>query len=486
MAHAYIYCRVSSKEQSNQLTGHISLEVQEVNCRQYAEEKGWIVEKVITEVGSGRNMKKLPNLMKLVNELRKAKQKAVLLFNNISRFSRNTLEALIIIENLKKCGVTIYSVQEQLDMNKGSGRHTFRILLSGAEYESDMISERVRMAFQLKRQLGSQLGTAPYGFEAVVEMGIRSFVENAYERDVITFICEAFKCQKTAKELTNLMMKIKQCEDELPINFYDEKNNIIDKLKPFVLSYEEIASLLNTYEVTKRGKTWTGGMVSGIIRKFCEERFDKQNQRQTNTRQQKKRQQKKNVVPMEQETDNQQNDNQEISILEMMQDTINETQPRKANNEMQPRKANNETQPRKANDEMQPRKANNEMRPRKANNETRKPSNRRSNTIVTRSKRSQLQIRELPAVTRTKRNKMITDTITSPPVVREIVPDKRNRNANSCHLSETEERTNKSTKDGKFAKQNKVSLDEQEPVAKRRKIVRFGEVISDLEAMNLD
>lgn len=51
-------------------------------------------------------------------------------------------------------------------MNTGAGRHTFRILLSNAQYESDMISERVRKVFTIKRQLGSNLKTlSKWGFE---------------------------------------------------------------------------------------------------------------------------------------------------------------------------------------------------------------------------------------------------------------------------------------------------------------------------------
>lgn len=88
-------------------------------------------------------------------------------------------------------------------------------------------------------------------------MGIRKFIANTYEQKVINFICEAFKCNKTNKEL---MMGIKQCKANTPIKFYNENNEEISKLDPF--------NLLDDYNVMKRGKTWTSSMVSNIVKKF--------------------------------------------------------------------------------------------------------------------------------------------------------------------------------------------------------------------------
>lgn len=263
MVHAYIYCRVSSKEQSNQLNGHVSLEVQEKNCREYAERKGYHIKEIITEVGSGRNLKKLKNLQKLIKEIKRNKHlgEAFLLVNNISRFARNSLQALILMEDLRSYNCGIFSVQEHLNMKNAIGRHTFRTTLSIAEYESDQISERVKAAFALKRTLGSKLGMAPYGFHARTEDGIRKFVKNDYEQDVISFIQKIHSCNYTDRELTKYMRKIS--EDNNPIEFY-ENDFQVDKINS--ISYKEIANLLNEFHVTKRDLQWTPGMVSGIIK----------------------------------------------------------------------------------------------------------------------------------------------------------------------------------------------------------------------------
>src|SRR3990167_6209596 len=112
----YIYCRVSSKQQSNYTAGHISLDVQEINCKEYAHIQGITIMKVVKEISSARNMKKLRNLKSLIAVIKKTKEPAILLINNVSRFSRNTLEALTLINDLNKRNITVFSVQELINM----------------------------------------------------------------------------------------------------------------------------------------------------------------------------------------------------------------------------------------------------------------------------------------------------------------------------------------------------------------------------------
>jgi len=259
MVIAYIYCRVSSKEQSNQCNGHVSLEAQEHHCREYAENKGWTVGKVVKEVSSGRDMKKLHELRSLVRMLiqnaKKTNERATLLINNVSRYSRNTLQGLMLIAELNKHKISLIFTQENIDMATGAGRHTFRILLSNAEYESDMISERVRRAFNLKREMGSKLGKAPYGYRAEKGM-VRKFILDDYEQNVISLICELHKAEKSDKELLDMIGRINPDKSET----YD------DLIKEKKRSYHKIADILNFYKILKRGKQWNHNMISNIIR----------------------------------------------------------------------------------------------------------------------------------------------------------------------------------------------------------------------------
>ena len=267
MVAAYIYCRVSSTEQANQINGHISLQTQALKCSAYAEQQGWSVKKVVSEVCSARRMTRLVKLAELIEEIKETESPAMLLISNVSRFSRNTMEALAMVQDLEKHKITLVFIQEQINMATSSGRHTFRILLSNAEYESDQIGDRVKAAFSVKKSLGNSLGNPAYGYQATVIDGIRKFIPNEYEQNVISFIVEAVLCEKTDQELTQLMSLIKKTEDNDPICFYNSKGEQVESVQVGNLDYANVAELLNAHGVTKRGKAWKKTMVSTVFRK---------------------------------------------------------------------------------------------------------------------------------------------------------------------------------------------------------------------------
>lgn len=267
--HAFIYTRVSSSSQDNNSNGNISLRVQQEMCKEYADRKSYDISIIKSDVVSARSMSKQKGLNSLVKHIINRKSPSVLLVSNASRFSRCTLEGLQLLERLRKSQCTVIFVQERLEYNSVSDKQSMRFLLSNSEFESDMISQRVRASFQLKKSLGSKLGVAPYGYTAVrSDDGIRSFVRNEEEQKVITFICEAHKCQLSSDELTELMSDIKG-EDVDPILFYDDDDDIVQTVSN--IPHSNIAQLLNDYDVTKRGKEWTPSMVNYIIKQNQDE-----------------------------------------------------------------------------------------------------------------------------------------------------------------------------------------------------------------------
>lgn len=87
---ALIYCRVSSKLQKTE--GH-GLESQEHRCRQYAQEKGYTVERVFADdyTGGGDFMKR-PQMRALLEYLDEYPTKRyVIIFDDLKRFARDTV-----------------------------------------------------------------------------------------------------------------------------------------------------------------------------------------------------------------------------------------------------------------------------------------------------------------------------------------------------------------------------------------------------------
>ena len=220
-----IYCRVSSLSQSNYIEGHTSLETQEQICRDYASKFGYIVKNVYTDVCSGRDMDKQSGLKKM---LRNVYTGNTILFYEVSRFSRNTLQALSCLNKLSKKNINVYSISDDCGYSTTSDKYKFRLLFPKAENESDMISERVKKSVLFRRKRGDYIGNAPYGYETYLnDQSIRKLRKNKDEQFVIQFICKLVHDNKT---------------------------------------YSEIAEKLNDIKIDKRGYTWTNNSVGSVVK----------------------------------------------------------------------------------------------------------------------------------------------------------------------------------------------------------------------------
>lgn len=142
---AIIYCRISSKSQSLS-----SLEFQKTYCQEYANKYNLDVKEIIKEISSAYS-KQTPKLKELISRI----SDCILLVYSISRFSRNTEFSLSLINEMRKKNIYLVSVSENIFVNNSFTRHLFRILVSDAEYQSDVNSERVRMS--KKRKLDNTL-----------------------------------------------------------------------------------------------------------------------------------------------------------------------------------------------------------------------------------------------------------------------------------------------------------------------------------------
>ncbi|WP_028792845.1 recombinase family protein [Thalassobaculum salexigens] len=86
---ALVYCRVSSKRQSQEGSGLVS---QEHRCRQYAEAKGYTVEAVFPDdVSGGGDFMNRPGMVALLAYMdAKPKEQFVVIFDDLKRYARDT------------------------------------------------------------------------------------------------------------------------------------------------------------------------------------------------------------------------------------------------------------------------------------------------------------------------------------------------------------------------------------------------------------
>lgn len=143
-----IYCRVSTLDQSCQL--------QRDELLRYAKARGWNVYGVFEDQVSGRTTLR-PQFQKALGAARR-RQIDTLLVWKLDRAFRSLKDMVNILGELKDLGVEFVSLQDNLDMTTSTGKLMAQIIGSFAEYEADMIRERVVAGLAAAKKRGVQLG----------------------------------------------------------------------------------------------------------------------------------------------------------------------------------------------------------------------------------------------------------------------------------------------------------------------------------------
>lgn len=145
------YARVSTEkeEQEDSFERQVEHYTQMINAN-----KEWKFVEVYADPGiSGTRAEKRPNFMRMIQDCRDGKVKKVLV-KSISRFARNTVDALNYIRELKDIGVSVYFESENIDTLTPGGEVLITILAAMAEQESRTISTNIKWAYQRKFQKG--------------------------------------------------------------------------------------------------------------------------------------------------------------------------------------------------------------------------------------------------------------------------------------------------------------------------------------------
>ena len=162
--HWAIYIRVSTQEQSRE---GVSLDAQEEKCRlalQLEQDGGDLPIKVYREEGeSGKDMER-PQMRELRQELEAGRLFGIVCFS-LDRLSRSILDFLQFCELAEQHGVKIVSVSQRFDTSSPAGRLFVNILMSFAQFEREIITERIRNSVRHLRSQGNWTGgCTPYGY----------------------------------------------------------------------------------------------------------------------------------------------------------------------------------------------------------------------------------------------------------------------------------------------------------------------------------
>lgn len=165
-----IYTRKSVMGETEQ-GDFTSLEAQRIACENYVKARkpdGWTVlpEHYDDPGYSGGNMKR-PAFKRLMEDAESGKIDMIVCYK-IDRLSRRLLDFSDIFRRLDACNVRFTSVTQEFNTDSSMGRMVLNLLMTFAQFERELTSERVRdkMAATRKRGLWPG-GTLPYGYKRV-------------------------------------------------------------------------------------------------------------------------------------------------------------------------------------------------------------------------------------------------------------------------------------------------------------------------------
>ena len=194
-----VYTRKSTEEGLDQAFN--SLHAQREACEAYVKSQageGWSLIRTIYDDGgySGGSMER-PALQALLADIEKGQVDVVVVYK-VDRLTRSLTDFAKIVERFDKRGVSFVSVTQSFNTTTSMGRLTLNVLLSFAQFEREVASERIRDKIGASRRKGMWMGgSVPVGYD-VKE---RKLVPNPEEVAQVRHIFERYTKLKSINEL---------------------------------------------------------------------------------------------------------------------------------------------------------------------------------------------------------------------------------------------------------------------------------------------
>jgi DNA invertase Pin-like site-specific DNA recombinase len=148
MFRAGLYARISTSDQQT-----IPLQIRAL--REYAVRRGWTIALQVKEVGSGASERQMRE--KLLEAARRREIDVVLVWR-LDRWGRSVADLLATLQELQHLSVGFVSLTEAPDLTTPAGRAMAALLAVFAEFEREILRERVRAGLAHARLNGQTLG----------------------------------------------------------------------------------------------------------------------------------------------------------------------------------------------------------------------------------------------------------------------------------------------------------------------------------------
>src|SRR5205807_1388627 len=158
-----IYTRVSTdqglEQDFNSLDAQYDASQAYIRSQAHA---GWSLLRAKYDDGgfSGGNTDR-PALQRLLEDVRAGRVDVIVVYK-VDRLTRSLADFAKLVEIFDRCGVSFVSITQQFNTTTSMGRLTLNILLSFAQFERELIGERVRDKVAASKQKGMWMGGTVY------------------------------------------------------------------------------------------------------------------------------------------------------------------------------------------------------------------------------------------------------------------------------------------------------------------------------------
>src|SRR5215470_14478768 len=147
---AALYARVSTHVGQNPA-------MQIAELREFCTRRGWEITGEYVDVGVSGAKERRPQLDKLIVDCRKRGVDAVVVYR-YDRFARSLRQLVNALCEFEALGIQFVSLHEGVDTSTPNGRLVFGIFASIAEFERELIRDRVRSGLAAAKAKGKRLG----------------------------------------------------------------------------------------------------------------------------------------------------------------------------------------------------------------------------------------------------------------------------------------------------------------------------------------
>ncbi len=144
-----VYARVSTKDQD--------VELQLVELRKYAADRGWAIYKEYVDIGQSGAKDSRPQLNLLMADSKRKRFDVVLVWK-FDRYARSLKHLVDSLHEFQALNIDFISLTEGIDTTTPVGMAMFAVIGAMAQLERDLIRERVQAGMKRAKEKGKAIG----------------------------------------------------------------------------------------------------------------------------------------------------------------------------------------------------------------------------------------------------------------------------------------------------------------------------------------